>query len=311
MKRLWMLALALVLVFTLGQSAWAFTDTQNDPHAEQIKALKEAGILSGEADGLFHPNKKLTYAAGISAIVKALDLSLESETFNTVPKASDSYTNLSDQAWYAEAFIIARLNGIEVPRDVSPDDELTREQFIHYLYQGINATGQYGYTKMYFFIADEAEFTENFMGGIQNLLNARFDLLDQEGRFYPQASVTRSDAASWLYQARQFVQQHDEAAQEEPVVESPLADLALEEKSINSSVKQVTVTATAPHPGYGIKIKSITFDGEQAIIHTETIMPEEGMAYPQVITEVSASTFIDASYKPVLADKSRNIKSLR
>ena len=72
---------------------------------------------------------------------------------------------------------------------------------------------------------------------------------------------------------------------------------------VNKDINKVTITAQMPHPGYGLKIGSISFDNELAVIHTEVIQPEPDKMYPMVISEVSVSTYIDAAYKPVLPNQ--------
>lgn len=62
----------------------------------------------------------------------------------------------------------------------------------------------------------------------------------------------------------------------------------------------MTVSAQAPNPGYGIRIASIRFDGGQAIVSVAVVRPKPGQMYPQVITEVSADTYVDEAYTAVL-----------
>ncbi|MNV98802.1 hypothetical protein D3C71_1940940 [compost metagenome] len=56
-----------------------------------------------------------------------------------------------------------------------------------------------------------------------------------------------------------------------------------------------------PHPGYGFRISSIAFEGDQAIIYTEPTLPDPDKMYPQVITTVQVTAYVDAAFKPVLA----------
>src|SRR5207247_1723456 len=73
-------------------------------------------------------------------------------------------------------------------------------------------------------------------------------------------------------------------------------------KAITPDVNEVTITAQAPHSGYGLRIVSLTFEGDQALIQVEPLSPEEGKMYLQVITQVKAVTYISSHYKPVLTN---------
>lgn len=283
----------LMLLLPLGQSVTAFSDLQSDKNADKINALKKAGIFKGEAHGIFNPRGNMTYAAGVSTIVDALNLEFPE---GKKSKASDSFTHIKKNAWYSEAFAIAKANGLDLPKDVKPQQNMSREHFAHLLLQAIEVTGPYGYTKMYFTISDAENVTPEYANSLQLLLNARIIELDKNHAFKPKAKISRSDAAEWLYNAREFVKNMQ--AIEEP---NPLTDQKLHSNTVNAKVNEITVTAQVPHPGYGIKIKSIVFEGDQAIIYTEAIQPDKDQIYPMVITEVSVTTFISSEYKAVLA----------
>lgn len=300
-KPLLLLIMSIMLVFSLGQSVWAFSDTTSDPYAAKIEDLKQRGIISGE-NGKFVPQGKLTYAAAVSLLVKGFDLNLDGINFVKEPKASDFFTNVNDNAWYADAFIIAGALDLGLPRDLQPNGEITREQYAHALMQGLYTTGEYAFIEIYIMIADEADVDPAYMDGVQKVLISQFAALDQNENFHPKAAITRSDAASWLHGAIEFVESVEPI---EPMPEvpdnSPLTDLKLETEAVNEDIQKVTITATVPHPGYGLSISSITFFGEEAEVLVAPTFPDPDMMYPQVITEVSVTTYVSSDYKVVLS----------
>ncbi len=85
------MALVAMMLFTLGQTVWAFKDVKNDANEQKISELKKLGILSGDKNDKFNPKGKLTYAEGISLIVKGLDLNIDHIRFIKEPKASDYF----------------------------------------------------------------------------------------------------------------------------------------------------------------------------------------------------------------------------
>ncbi|MBP1996855.1 S-layer homology domain-containing protein [Paenibacillus eucommiae] len=300
MKKKWMLlAMSIMLIFTMAQSAWAFSDIQSSPHAEKIQALKKAGILSGEANGKFNPDGKLTYAAGVSMIVKGLDVSFARFLFNKAPLASDYFTNVKDGAWYSEAFIIAHVNGLDIPKDVKPDQLMTKEQFAHHLFRAMEANGDHAYTMQFIMVKDEADITPAYSDSVQKLLITHIAELDKEQKFAPKTEISRGEAASWLFDAMEFVANTPVGPDPQPEP-NPLTDMKLESKAINDKVNEITISAQAPHPGYGFIVTGITFNGSEAIIHTETVLPDPDKMYPQVLTEIKLVTYVGSAYKPVL-----------
>lgn len=299
LRKSWIvLLMSFLLMLSFGQSVWAFPDIQSDRNADKIAALQKAGILSGESDGTFKPQEKLTYAAGITMIVKGLDVSLARFLFNQAPKASDYFTNVEDDAWYSESFVIAQVNGLDIPKEVKPDQPMTREQFAHHLFRGMEANGEHAYNMMYILVKDESDITKPYLDSIQKLLITKIAELDNDGNFHPKAEITRSEAAGWLHGAIEFVKSVDVVPpQPEP---DPLSEYKLESKAVTDQVREITVSAQAPHPGYGIRISSIYFDGNRAIIYTEPVLPDPDKVFPQVITEVRAVTYIGSDYEPVL-----------
>ncbi|QHW30328.1 S-layer homology domain-containing protein [Paenibacillus rhizovicinus] len=307
-KPLALVSVVLLLFVALAQSAWAFSDTKGHPNDAKITELQKLGVLSGTStkSDTFDPNGKLTYAAGISMIVNGLGLNLDGINFFKEPKVTDSFPNMKDDAWYANAFIIAAMNGLEIPRETKANDEMTREQFAHHLMQALLKKGDYAFIDIYLTLKDEADVNPDYMGSVQRLLISGIAKLDDSQNFHPKAIITRGDAAGWLYDTIQFVNKNTPI--EPPVDEQPfpLTDLNLKSNVINADVNEVTVTAQAPNPGYGMRISSISFDGEQAIIHVEPIYPDKDKQYAQVMTEVKAVTYVSSAFKPVLEQNGTN-----
>jgi len=305
-KPLLIMALTVILIFTLGQTVMAFSDVAKSPYGDKIKTLKEKGILSGVANDQFKPEDKLTYASGISMLVKGLDLNLNLFDFIKEPKASDFFTNLSDDAWYSQAFIIAQLHGLEIPKDVKANDPITKEQFAHHLFQAMMTKGDYAFIEIYKIIKDEADVNSAYMNSIQKLLISNIATVDKDNNFYPTQPITRGEAAAWLHDGLKFVA---ETTPINPKPEFPEFEQKLTVEAVNEHVNKVTLSAQMPHPGYGLRIASIQFEGDQAIIYTEALLPDPDKMYPQVITEVKVTTYVDAAFKPVLPPKADSSSS--
>lgn len=296
-RSLIIVTLVAMMLFSLGQTVWAFKDVKNDPNEKKIEELQKLGILSGDKHDKFNPNGKLTYAQGVSLIVKGLDINIDHIRFIKAPKASDYFTNLKDDAWYSDAFIIANLNGLEIPKTVKANDIMTREQFAHHLFKAMMTKGDYAFIEIFMLLEDESDVNKDYMDSIQKLIISKIVTLDKSNKFYPKKAITRSEAAGWLYGAMQFVK---ETTPIPDLPEQPVLNPTISVTAVNAEINKVTVTAQVPHPGYGIRIASIGFEGDKAVIYLETILPDPDKMYPQVITDVSVSTYVDAKLKPVL-----------
>ncbi|MDQ8733536.1 S-layer homology domain-containing protein [Paenibacillus sp. LHD-38] len=305
-RSLLILTLVAMMLFTLGQTVWAFKDVKNDANEKQIEELQKLGILSGDKHDKFNPKGTLTYAQGVSMIVKGLELNIDHIRFIKAPEASDYFTNLKDDAWYSDAFIIANLNGLEIPKTVKANDIMTREQFAHHLFKAILTKGDYAFIEIFMLLEDEADVNKDYMDSIQKLIISKIVTLDKSNKFYPKKAITRSEAAGWLYGAIQFVKETTPIPE---LPEQPVLDPKLSVTAVNAEINKVTVTAQVPHPGYGIRIASIGFEGDKAVIYLETVLPDPDKMYPQVITDVSVSTYVDAKLKPVLPESAGSSQS--
>jgi hypothetical protein len=298
MKFKWSAVLTLLLIIALmtGGSALAFNDIKDTVGKEDIMALKNKGIISGITDTTFAPNGKLSYAQGITLIVKGLDLNINSKQFIKKPEASDYFTKVPDKAWYAQSLLYAQLNGLTLPKDLDPNQLMTREEFTNYLIEGINTTGDYPMIMMYALINDEKDVNKAYMNSIQQALITKIATVDKEQNFYPKRAITRAEAAVMLSKAIDFVEKNKDNVIP-PVNEFPNTDVSFITTNVTSSVYQVDVTwKQAPSPGHSIKIDRIEFQGKQALIYYSLHKPEEDTIHAQVLTDLKITTYVDATY---------------
>ncbi|MEO3947491.1 S-layer homology domain-containing protein [Gorillibacterium sp. CAU 1737] len=302
----WKWISAAVLPAVLWSSvAMAFSDTAGDPAEAKIKSLQKDGILRGVNGDQFAPKQVLTYEQGIHLLVKAFNLNLDDIQFVKEPKASDYFSKVSDSAWYANDFVIAQFT-LELGKDVNPKAPITREAYAHLLSKAIQQTGEYATILLYNIIEDENMIDPAASGSIQFLLNTKITKLDSAHKFRPKASITRSEAADMLYEARAFVTSHGGKLSAEPTPGeednsvTPEDESALSVEAISPDVNKVTLTVTVPHPGYGVVITGIQFTSDhKAIIRYKLTDPDPDMFYPMVLKDVKVSTYIDKAYTPV------------
>ena len=93
-------------VYTLKEYAVSFIDVEqkNELMKEAISQLASRGIMTGTTDGFFFPDKPITRAELVSAIVRAFDL--------VDPDAMSTFTDLNRSDWYYSAVASAQREGI-------------------------------------------------------------------------------------------------------------------------------------------------------------------------------------------------------
>jgi len=297
----WSILLSLTLALTLlfSTAAFAFNDLPEGGERDKIRSLQERGIVNGYGSS-FMAQKKLSNAEGVHLIVKAMDLSLAAFLFIKEPLASDSFDKVPNDAWYAQSFVIAAVNGLNLPRDIDPKAEMTREAFAHYLLSALLLKGDYPFTKMLVHVADESDVNPDYRHSLQLLLNAKIVKLDKDAKFHPKEAITRRDAALLVYHTLEFKNAHDAKIPNDGVQVDETVTMT--SSKVNDEVNKITLSwGEKPNPGYTLTITGIVFLANQtAEIHYKLGTPEKDKMYAQVITTPKADTYLAAGYKPVL-----------
>ncbi|OBZ15081.1 amylopullulanase [Bacillus sp. FJAT-27264] len=213
------MATVTLLSFSLGSQVFAaetsFKDLDSVAGKEKIISLKDQGLIKGVTETSFLPASKVTVAQGVQFIAGGLQLSLAAIDFNIAPTASGLFTNVKDNAWYAEAFINAHYNRVDIPKDVKPSQILTREQFTSMLVQGVEAIGNLPMINIKpADIADDSQLDPSYQGAVQRSLVYKINTLDSNGKFNPKGEITRAEAAIMVYNAVDYLKSREAAAAE-------------------------------------------------------------------------------------------------
>jgi hypothetical protein len=298
-KRMAIIAASVLALVALTPVTSAFSDIKGTKGEHHIIHLKDRGIVKGNAKGsdAYHPHNKLSYAQAAVLLDEAFELSLAAYTFVKQPLASDYYTKVKDNQWYSQAFVDGYYNGVVFDKNVNPNSPISREEFAAQLLKQVDSKVDYALIKMYVGYKDVEEGKEEYKDEIQKLLLLKFAELDKNDKFNPTKPITREEAAIWLDRAITFV---DEKLAEQEAEASVLQDVNYTLTEVNKNVNKVTVSATVPHPGYGIAITSIMFEGDTAHIVVSKVDPDPDKMYPQVIATATVDTYLDSNYKKVL-----------
>ncbi|WP_199619167.1 S-layer homology domain-containing protein [Paenibacillus alkalitolerans] len=305
MFKRWLAVLLTVVVSicTLASGALAFSDLQGVAGKEKIVQLHKEGKINGIGKGLFAPKKMMTIEQSVALIVKGLDLNLNAFRFVKKPEASDYFTHIPNNAWYASAFVAAHLNGVPIDKDVKPGTPVTREQFVKLLMIAVYTKGDYAWVELFVEVKDADKITDGYMETIQRALIAKIAELDKDGNFRPQGMVTRAEAAVMLHHAIRFVKENEEQKQPSPNPDDPASNeqVNVTLETVTGDIQKVTLNwGEKPNPGYGIAIVGIEFPGEEkAVVKYKLRYPEPGRMYAQVITEAKAHVYVGSNIKDV------------
>lgn len=292
-KLVTLLSATLLLGSLTAGSVFAFDDLNQEQKAP-IMALKERGVVSGMDGKHFVPTGQVSYAQAVHMLVKGLDINISAMTFIKAPEATDYYTNIPNDAWYAESFVKAHLNGLLIPKDVDPNGTITREQFADLVIHAIDTKGTFPVIKMLVIFEDENQVDPKLSYSLQRIVLHQIVTVGEDHKFYPKREMTRGEAAVWVHNAMSFVESHAEhPAQQEQVTVSV--------EKVNDDVNKVILSrGQKPTAGYGITIDSIRFEQDgRAVITYSLTDPKPDSMNATVITEPKAEAYISSKYKPV------------
>ncbi|TNJ64182.1 protease complex subunit PrcB family protein [Paenibacillus hemerocallicola] len=288
-------SMALLFSNLVFGTTYAFTDVEAG-QLPAVAALQQSGVVNGIDGEHFAPKGKVSFAQSVQMIVKAFDFNLDLMRFAQPPTASGLYANVADDAWYAEAFIIAHYNGLDIPKDANPNASVTREQFAALLMHALEKKANLPMIKIYKEIGDEKELNPENQGAVQRLLHYKIAELDKDGNFSPGTELTRGEAATWVHQAMRV------AAEERDRAQAAVEEVSIVLEKVNDEINKVTLSrGVKPNAGYGIHIDSIRFEQDgRAVIRYSLQDPKPDTVYAEVLTEAKAVAYVSSAYKAEL-----------
>ncbi|REE94655.1 S-layer family protein [Paenibacillus taihuensis] len=305
MKKLVAVLSTAVLISSASVStAFAFSDVDKS-QSTVVATLQQKGIVNGTDPGHFNPKGTVNFAQGVQLIVNTFGYNLDLMRFLKLPKASDFYTNVPDNAWYADAFVRAHFNGVDIPKDVNPNAVMTREQFASMLDSALSKKADLPMVKLYLAVKDGDQISTELQGSVERLVYYKIVALDKDGKFNPKGALNRGEASTWIYNAINVMNQVKDPVQSENV--------QLSVEKVNDDVNKVTVSrGEKPNAGYAIAIDSISFgqDG-RAVIHYTLQDPKPDPMYADMITVPTAVTYISSKYEAVLEPAAVDSPELR
>lgn len=298
-KSKWIPLLVSVFLLLLSMTAFAFNDVSKEDGRDAILELYNKGIINGVSKTSFAPQRSLSYAEAVTLYVKAFDLGLDQLKFIKAPVASDSYNKIQNDAWYANAFVVAYYNGVVLPRDVDPMAAMSKEEFAYYIAQILNAKLELVSIMMMHNYADMDKVKEEYRASINDLMSWKIVTLNKDNQFQPKKAISRAEAAVMLYNTLNgFGDQLKENIVFKPKPPVHQEDVQVYTEKVNDEVNKVTIDwGEKGSTGYSVTIDRIEFNSNIATIYYSLHYPDPKKFYATVITYPKASTFVPVGYK--------------
>ena len=171
-----------------------FSDVSGHPYEREINTLRTYELVSGDENGLFHPERVLTRAELAAMLYTALGL----------PESTASFADVDENSWYADAVNAVAARGFMTgtgPETFSPDATLTNQEF----YTVLSAVAAWANMEGYELAQTDVSavqwvqihtYPEWAQAPVRNLDKLGLDV----DRDNPAAPVTRGDAAGLMCQ---------------------------------------------------------------------------------------------------------------
>lgn len=183
-------ALSLCAALALPVGASSFTDVKDNAwYAGAVEEAVAAGLMGGTSDTTFSPNTPVTRAATVTALWHLAG--------SPVPQGESGFSDVSTDAWYAQAVAWAEENNIasgDGKGCFEPGNVVTREELAVFLYQYARYAGHdlaKGVLDLY---RDQGSISKWARTAMEHALGAGL-LTGSAGKLSPKQATTRAELA--------------------------------------------------------------------------------------------------------------------
>lgn len=182
-----------------GVQSIVFTDMSDHWALSYAKTLASQGVLNGYQDGSFRPDNPVTRAELAKIIAVA---------FNISGTTGNSFTDVSDDSWYASYVNSMASAGVINGYDgrFNPDQNVSRQDAALMLHRAMSRTHQIGIG--YVFFADETSISEYASQEISALAEIGIITGNAQKMFMPLSNLTRGEAAALISRAADYILAH-------------------------------------------------------------------------------------------------------
>ncbi len=181
--------------FSGGGKTSSFGDIADVPWAEQaINALYKAGIVNGEAEGVFAPNDNVTRAEFLAMLVRTFNLASENN--------ENGFSDVNEGDWYFDCVNTAVGTGIVngISEDYfGAEENITRQDIAVMCLRLWDAIGREMTGNINASFTDYDEVSDYALDAVASLAQAGIVNGNETGAFKPLDNATRAEAAVIIY----------------------------------------------------------------------------------------------------------------
>ncbi|MHA6481497.1 S-layer homology domain-containing protein [Paenibacillus sp. strain BS8-2] len=190
--------------YVVVENKLSFDDTESvDAWAGRaIEVIASKGVIHGVTEGHFDPASKVTRAQFAKMLVRALDLNNQA--------AKEKFVDVKDDEWFAPYIAAAYENGLINGRSATifdPYAEISRAEMATMVARGLKLTSGAedieNVDEALKVFADWAEVNDTLKQGVAFAAEHSI-VVGNEGKYDPNASATRAQAAVIIYRAYNF-----------------------------------------------------------------------------------------------------------
>jgi hypothetical protein len=269
-----------------------FTDISNHWAKDTIVKMADKGLIKGVGNGKFLPDVKMKRSEFVSALHKTLEIQIN---YFKAPDINEFFNDVKNDDWFAaQLYDLATLNIVDDRGKFRPDDQITREEMVHYIVNGYN----YKLGTVLEELENSTEFSDDknidkkYKKAVNKALKLGFIRGKGKNTFDPKGITTRAEALvvlERLIAELENIKDTIENGEKEPVTVEPgyeKSDKAfkMKLKIINNSKKSITINHTS-----GQKFDFKLLDDKKEILYTWSMDKMFIMALTETVIEPGKS----------------------
>ena len=279
-----------------------FEDIDGHWAKDIINEMAEAGLISGNGNGKFNPNKHMSRREFAVLLHKAMNISIN---YIVAPDITQFFKDMTNKDWGAsQIYDLASLGIITDKEKFRPNDSITREEMIHYVMNGIrhldsSVTENMDIKDVLF--SDEDEADPKFKNDIGKGLKLGFILGRGNNKFAPKGKSTRAEALVIIHRMMEYIKGEIKTVKVEPSFQLTDISLVVKLKIINRTGKDIVINHTS-----GQKIDFVLLDSK----YKELYKWSEDKMFTMALTSTSikageqielSETISLATYREIIA----------
>ncbi|MEQ8175435.1 MAG: protease inhibitor I42 family protein [Syntrophomonadaceae bacterium] len=248
-KKVWacMMSGLLLLTFPGMGLAASFEDVDGHWAAPAINQVAGWGLMQGIAEGVFAPDMTVSRAQAATVLVNLFNLDWGGKQFIRQPLATDYYTDVSMNDWFAGSLVMCGINQIFPNGSFYPDQAISRIDMASAIQKSFNAKGISVPMIMMMPVFQDTETLTNEQLQAIAFVNNTAIMKGQGQMFRPNDSMSRAELAQILCNIKEVLKNQESQKPSSDV------DASFDGKEYKTTVGKSFVLSLASNPTTGFE----------------------------------------------------------